>query len=101
MVSVRRRSSALPRALALVGFVAAAAPLLAQEPQPVMGQPVPGLTPAERARFDAGLVAFTTPVLQSEGAGPIFNEVTCAGCHNVPAIGGFGTRRVTRGTLRD
>ena len=96
MVSVRRRSSALPRALALVGFVAAAAPLLAQEPQPVMGQPVPGLTPAERARFDAGLVAFTTPVLQSEGAGPIFNEVTCAGCHNVPAIGGFGTRRVTR-----
>ena len=48
MVSVRRRSSALPRALALVGFVAAAAPLLAQEPQPVMGQPVPGLTPAEQ-----------------------------------------------------
>lgn len=61
-----------------------------------MGAPVSGLTAAERARFDEGLVAFTTPLLASEGAGPIFNEVTCAGCHNVPAIGGFGTRRVTR-----
>ncbi|MEL6430075.1 MAG: di-heme oxidoredictase family protein [Planctomycetota bacterium] len=68
----------------------------AQEPQPVMGEPVPGLTAAEQILFQAGLGAFSAPLSPAEGAGPIFNEVSCAGCHNVPAIGGFGTRRVTR-----
>ncbi|MGK0483318.1 MAG: hypothetical protein ACJAQ3_003301 [Planctomycetota bacterium] len=69
----------------------------AQElPQPRMGAPLLGLTTAESTLFQEGLLAFTTPLLESEGAGPVFNETTCAGCHNVPAIGGFGTRVVTR-----
>ncbi len=67
-----------------------------QVTQPVMGKPLPGLTTAEAAFFQQGLVAFSRPLTAAEGAGPIFNEVSCAGCHNVPAIGGFGTRRVTR-----
>ena len=64
----------------------------AQEPQPVMGEPVPGLTAAEQILFQAGLGAFSAPLSPAEGAGPIFNEVSSAGCHTVPAIGGFGTR---------
>jgi len=82
-------------ALAL-GAAALGGASAAQEPQPLMGQPVRGLTPVQAALFEEGLAAFTAPVLPSEGAGPIFNELTCAGCHNVPAIGGFGGRRVTR-----
>lgn len=61
-----------------------------------MGQPVAGLTAVEADLFLRGLDAFAAPLSAADGAGPIFNEVTCAGCHNVPAIGGFGTRRVTR-----
>lgn len=83
-------------ALGLALSVVAATTAIAQEPQPLMGQPIPGLTAAETDLFEAGLVAFTTPISPAEGAGPIFNELTCAGCHNVPAIGGFGARRVTR-----
>ncbi|QDV06668.1 hypothetical protein Poly30_21830 [Planctomycetes bacterium Poly30] len=82
----------LPAALCLFVGTAAAQ----QQPQPLMGLPVPGLTPAESTLFLQGLAAFSAPLLESEGAGPVFNETTCAGCHNVPAIGGFGTRRVTR-----
>ncbi len=83
------------RLLPAVALLAAAASAQ-QRPQPVMGQPLVGLTPAETTLFQEGLATFSRPILPSEGAGPIFNEVTCAGCHNVPAIGGFGTRRVTR-----
>lgn len=61
-----------------------------------MGKPLLGLTAAEAALFSQGLAAFAQPISIADGAGPIFNEVSCAGCHNVPAIGGFGTRRVTR-----
>lgn len=89
-----RLALALSAAVPLAGSLAGAA--AAQETQPPMGAPLPGLTPAERALFEAGLAAFSAPLLPSEGAGPIFNELTCAGCHNVPAIGGFGNRRVTR-----
>lgn len=87
-----------PFRLALLGALAAplAGVAAAQEAQAPMGAPLPGLTPAERALFEAGLTAFSTPLTPAQGAGPIFNELTCAGCHNVPAIGGFGSRRVTR-----
>lgn len=84
------------RAGTAFGLILAASAAHAQDPQPLMGEPMPGLTAMEKSLFDEGLVAFTTPVSEAQGAGPIFNEVTCAGCHNVPAIGGFGTRRVTR-----
>ncbi|MEM9382820.1 MAG: hypothetical protein AAGB93_22900, partial [Planctomycetota bacterium] len=83
-------------ASAAASLVLLASTASAQDPQPLMGEPLRGLTPNEQDLFDMGLVAFSSPVTIAQGAGPIFNEVTCAGCHNVPAVGGFGTRRVTR-----
>lgn len=61
-----------------------------------MGEPIPGLTPAQTTLFFEGQLAFAQPLTIGEGVGPIFNEVSCASCHNIPAIGGFSTRRVTR-----
>ena len=68
----------------------------AQELQPRHGEPLPGLTPAELARFEAGKLAFTTPLLVEQGLGPIFNDVSCAACHSQPAPGGASPRLVTR-----
>jgi len=64
--------------------------------QPRYGQPVPGLTADQLQRFVAGLAAFDQNLLESEGLGPAFNDISCRGCHNQPIIGGFSTRTVTR-----
>ncbi|MDP6938334.1 MAG: di-heme oxidoredictase family protein [Planctomycetota bacterium] len=83
----------------LILFAAAsmAGPLLAsQEPQPFMGQPVPGLSTGERNLFLLGQLDFLTPLTTQDGLGPIFNEPACASCHNHPGVGGSGTRVVTR-----
>lgn len=75
----------------------ACSPLLAQQqPQPFMGQPVPGLSAAELNLFLLGQTDFLTPLTTQDGLGPIFNEPSCAGCHNHPAVGGSSTRVVTR-----
>ena len=81
----------------LVAAVTGASPLLAnQEPQPFMGQPVPGLSAGERNLFLLGQIDFLTPLTTQDGLGPIFNEPACASCHNHPGVGGSGTRGVTR-----
>ena len=90
------RLSIEPGPLGTLGALLLAGVASSQEPQPLMGQPVRGLSAQELALFEEGRMAFIAPLPQSEGAGPLFNELTCAGCHNVPAIGGFGGRRVTR-----
>ena len=84
------------RRWAWIAALPCAALASAQDPQPLMGEPMPGLTPTELNLFFQGQFAFAQPLTISEGVGPIFNEVSCASCHNVPAIGGFSTRRVTR-----
>lgn len=82
---------------ALAASLGVAAPsALAQEPQPLMGEPLRGLGALELQLFEEGQTAFERPLTAAEGAGPIFNEVSCIACHNQPAVGGFGTRRVTR-----
>ncbi|MFT4647741.1 MAG: hypothetical protein ACI9X4_000954 [Glaciecola sp.] len=86
-----RTRYALPLALLATGGT-----LLAQDPQPLMGQPMLGLTPVQMQHFEEGLVQFSTPLTEALGLGPIFNEVSCISCHNQPAVGGFSTRRVTR-----
>ncbi|MBI4879211.1 MAG: hypothetical protein HY812_06070 [Planctomycetes bacterium] len=63
--------------------------------QPRMGEPLPGLTPSERARFFAGQAMFNTPLSTADGLGPIFNDKSCAACHGSPTIGGASTRTVT------
>ncbi|MAG58698.1 MAG: hypothetical protein CMJ83_20610 [Planctomycetes bacterium] len=63
--------------------------------QPKLGDPVPGLTTAQLAAFDIGKQQFNRVFQVSEGLGPIFNQNSCASCHNNP-VGGSGTITVTR-----
>lgn len=70
---------------------------------PVPGQtagcePIP-LVPLDAAsgdRFVAGAHEFTVPETAASGLGPVFNDVSCAGCHNRPHVGGSSVRTVTR-----
>jgi CxxC motif-containing protein (DUF1111 family) len=64
------------------------------------GDPLPGLTAAELELFNAGKEEFGNVEGVADGLGPVFNDVSCGACHNVPALGGGATRLVTRfGTL--
>jgi CxxC motif-containing protein (DUF1111 family) len=60
------------------------------------GDPLAGLTLAQRSAFADGLADFSAAEDVVDGLGPVFNERTCAACHNVPATGGGSTRTVTR-----
>ena len=68
----------------------------AQHVQPRMGDRVPGLNPIQRDLFEAGKVLFAQNLDPLDGLGPIMNDVSCAACHNIPAVGGWGTSAVTR-----
>lgn len=68
----------------------------AQEIQPRMGDPLPGLTPQQLADFEVGKIEFDTLLTIGDGLGPIFNDSSCSQCHSQPTIGGFGDRKVTR-----
>jgi CxxC motif-containing protein (DUF1111 family) len=63
-----------------------------------IGQPLPGLTQQELARFEAGRAVFSHPFLQEEGLGPRFNENACNACHTFPTDGGTGETQVTKAT---
>src|SRR5207302_1700092 len=62
------------------------------------GDPLPGLTAAELARFKDGKAAFEEVEAVEDGLGPVFNEASCAACHVGPgtAIGGSNARLETR-----
>lgn len=85
----------LPALLAL-GAALGTTNASAQQLQPLQGQPLDGLTAAELALFEAGAFDFGQPLAIIGGLGPIFNEASCGACHNQPAIGGHGSRLVTR-----
>ena len=57
-------------------------------PQP--GDPVRGLSAAERARFDSGRAVFDSSFTPEVGLGPLFNGRACASCHEAPVSGGTG-----------
>jgi len=57
---------------------------------PKPGDPLRGLTAAERARFDSGRVVFDSTFTPEKGLGPLFNGRSCAECHEDPASGGTG-----------
>jgi CxxC motif-containing protein (DUF1111 family) len=68
------------------------------------GDPLPGLTAEELARFEAGKTEFAKAEGVDEGLGPVFNEAACVACHLGPgtAVGGTTQRMETRfGRLRD
>jgi len=59
-----------------------------RRPQP--GDPLPGLSAAERARFDSGRVVFDSTFTPAIGLGPLFNGNACGECHEEPVSGGTG-----------
>src|SRR5438445_13807685 len=52
------------------------------------GGPLPGLTSAELAFFQAGLAAFGEVEAVKDGLGPRFNLDSCGGYHAQPTTGG-------------
>ena len=73
-----------------------------QTPQSTPGDPLPRILPIELIEFNEALGEFAaveTPLIN--GVGPAFNGTSCAGCHNVPAIGGSGVVLETRAAYRD
>jgi CxxC motif-containing protein (DUF1111 family) len=65
-------------------------------PGPSFGDPLPKLTPAQRASFVAGKSSFLNVETVATGLGPVFNDVSCVACHSSPAPGGGSTTIETR-----
>ncbi len=70
----------------IVAIVAAAACRRPLQP----GDPLRGLSAAERARFDSGRVVFDRVFTPETGLGPLFNASACAECHEDPVSGSNG-----------
>ena len=61
------------------------------------GDPLPGLSAEDQARFVDGRHAFARNENSLTGLGPVFNETFCASCHDAPpALGGTNQRVETR-----
>lgn len=86
------------RAAGATAFLLASSMLAsAQQPiQPRMGDPLPGLTPAQLDRFNLGKDMFNRILPVPEGLGPIMNDTSCEHCHLKPASGGGSNKSVTR-----
>lgn len=87
-------------ALTTLGVVALAITLSGQEPV-APGDPLPGITAAEFEEFRLGLDDFLEVEDAEEGLGPAYNNTSCAGCHNVPAVGGIAPVTTVRAGMRD
>tara|TARA_B100000029_G_scaffold354294_2_gene347088 strand:- start:1242 stop:2438 length:1197 start_codon:yes stop_codon:yes gene_type:complete len=66
-----------------------------------LGGPLLGLSAMEFEEFLLGLDDFLEVENAEEGLGPAYNNTSCAGCHNVPAIGGIAPMTTTRAGVRD
>jgi CxxC motif-containing protein (DUF1111 family) len=64
--------------------------VIAQDDAPGLGGPLPGLSAEARRLFELGREDFLEVEEVEDGLGPAFNGTSCAVCHNLPAIGGFG-----------
>lgn len=106
------RTKGLPRMAAAGGLLGAvtifAALAMGAGPNgPRFGVPLRGLNSAELARFRAGKEGFEEVETVADGIGPVFNDVSCAACHDGPATGGgsaiLSTRfgRITDGRFDD
>jgi CxxC motif-containing protein (DUF1111 family) len=58
-----------------------------------IGGPLPGLSPDEQARFEAGASIFSKVHGPEDGLGPLFNGRACAECHSLPSPGGADKTR--------
>jgi len=86
--------------VSIIGPAVAALALLTMgsqfQPQPQFGDPLRGLTPDLLARFEAGKAVFQRDFDPREGLGPVFNDTSCAKCHDQGAIGGGSDTLETR-----
>ena len=57
---------------------------------PKTGEPLRGLSKAERAQFDSGRAVFDSTFTPATGVGPLFNASGCGECHEDPVSGGVG-----------
>src|SRR5256886_2496895 len=64
----------------------------------MLGSPLPRLSAAQRARFEAGRSVFATVFTPATGLGPLFNAVSCASCHEQPVVGGGGNNDPAEGS---
>jgi len=64
----------------------------------MLGRPLPGLSAAQRARFEAGRSVFATVFTPATGLGPLFNAPSCASCHEQPIVGGGGNNDPAEGS---
>jgi CxxC motif-containing protein (DUF1111 family) len=86
-------SKHLTRSVAAILFITAG---FSQREAPPLGVPLPGLSQADLALFEAGKEDFLEVEDPADGLGPAFNGRSCAECHSVPAVGGIGNQSVTR-----
>ncbi len=66
---------------------------------PAPGDPLPGLSRDEQARFAAGRGVFQQVFEPATGLGPLFNAPSCVECHNEPVVGGNGNEDETHATV--
>jgi CxxC motif-containing protein (DUF1111 family) len=71
--------------IAALAICAAAA---CHRPQP--GDPLRGLSAAQRAQFDSGRAVFDSTFTPQVGLGPLFNASGCGECHEDPVVGANG-----------
>jgi CxxC motif-containing protein (DUF1111 family) len=71
-----------------VVIVAVALAAGCRRPQP--GDPLQGLSAAERAQFDSGRAVFDRTFTPEVGLGPLFNASGCGECHEDPVTGANG-----------
>jgi len=89
----------LPSGIAIL-ILTALWPRISQSQDNPPGASLSGLNPGDRTLFDVGRDGFLEVESVAAGLGPAFNGTSCAGCHNQPAIGGFGNAAVIRaGTI--
>jgi CxxC motif-containing protein (DUF1111 family) len=55
------------------------------------GDPLPLLSPEQRARFAVGRDVFATVFTPEAGLGPLLNAEGCGSCHESPVLGGAGS----------
>lgn len=77
-------------AIAISIYIFCASQLSGCARAPTLGEPIRGLTPAERERFERGREEFERVFVPETGLGPTFNAESCAECHESPVAGGHG-----------
>jgi CxxC motif-containing protein (DUF1111 family) len=82
------RAVAVALIAALYGLLA----VPAHAAPPALGDPIAGLTGAERALFEEGRAEFVAEETVGDGLGPNYTATSCGACHNLPVIGGTALR---------